>query len=289
MAEWLIEPLTYSFVLRGLAAGILAGVACAVLSAFIVWRGMAFVGDAMAHAILPGIVIAYLIGISLIIGALAAAVLTAAGIGVISRHGALKEDTAIGVMFTGFFALGILLLSRIRTFRDLAHILFGNILGVSLGDLVVMAVIVLLVLVVVILFYKELLVTSFDTSHAVVIGLSPSVVRYALLVLIALTVVAGIQAVGVVLVLALLITPAAAASLLAKRLPRIILLSVAFAVGSAIIGFYVSYYSDVSSGAAIVLTLSAIFLIAFILSPKRQRLVRRIRQGKSASSKQDEA
>ncbi len=278
MVEWLIEPLTYGFVARGLIAGILAGIACAVLSAFIVWRGMAFVGDAMAHAILPGIVVAYMLGISLIVGALAAAVLTATGIGVISRHGTMKEDTAIGVMFTGFFALGILLLSQIKAYRDLAHILFGNILGVGLGDLVVMAVIVLIVLAVVILFYKELLVTSFDTSHAVVIGLSPAVVRYALLVLIALTVVTGIQTVGVVLVLALLITPAAAASLLAKRLPRIIVLSVVFAVGSAVVGFYASYYTDVSSGAAIVLTLTAIFVVAFGFSPKRGRLIRRGRQ-----------
>lgn len=278
MVEWLIEPLTYGFVVRGLIAGILAGVACAVLSAFIVWRGMAFVGDAMAHAILPGIVVAYILGVSLILGALVAAVLTAAGIGVISRHGTMKEDTAIGVMFTGFFALGILLLGRIKAYRDLAHILFGNILGVGPGDLAVMAVIVLIVLAVVTLFYKELLVTSFDTSHAVAIGLSPSVVRYALLVLIALTVVAGIQTVGVVLVLALLITPAAAASLLAKRLPRIIVLSVAFAVGSAVVGFYASYYTDVSSGAAIVLTLTAIFIVAFVFSPKRGRLTRRAKQ-----------
>ena len=269
MVEWLIEPLTYGFVARGLIAGILAGIGCAVLSAFIVWRGMAFVGDAMAHAILPGIVVAYMLGISMILGALVAAVLTATGIGLISRHGTMKEDTAIGVMFTGFFALGILLLSQI---------LFGNILGVSLGDLVVMAIIVLIVLAVVMLFYKELLVTSFDASHAVVIGLSPAVARYALLVLIALTVVTGIQTVGVVLVLALLITPAAAASLLAKRLPRIIVLSVVFAVGSAVVGFYASYYTDVSSGAAIVLTLTAIFIVAFVFSPKRNRLVRRVRQ-----------
>jgi ABC-type Mn2+/Zn2+ transport system permease subunit len=180
-------------------------------------------------------------------------------------------------MFTGFFALGILMLSRIKAYRDLAHILFGNILGVDGGDLVVMAVIVLIVLVVVVLFYKELLVTSFDTSHAVAIGLSPAVVRYALLVLIALTVVTGIQTVGVVLVLALLRTPAGAASLLAKKLPRIIVLSVVFAVGSAVAGFYTSYYTDVSSGAAIVLTLTAIFIVAFLFSPKRGRLIRRIK------------
>jgi ABC-type Mn2+/Zn2+ transport system permease subunit len=268
MVEWLIEPLSYGFIVRGLAAAILAGISCAVLSAFIVWRGMAFVGDAMAHAILPGIVVAYFLGISLLVGALVAAVLTAVGIGVISRRGTLREDTAIGVMFTGFFALGILLLSRIKTFRDLAHILFGNVLGVSRGDLIVMGVIVLIISGAILAFYKELLVTSFDASHAVVMGLSPDVVRYGLLVLIALTVVAGVQTVGVVLVLSLLITPAAAASLLAKRLPRIIALSIVFAVGSAVVGFYASYYADVSSGAAVVLTLTATFVVAFLFSPR---------------------
>lgn len=275
MVEWLIEPFTYGFIVRGLAAAVLAGISCAILSAFIVWRGMAFVGDAMAHAILPGIVVAYFLGISLLAGALVAAVLTAVGIGVISRRGTLREDTAIGVMFTGFFALGILLLSRIKTFRDLAHILFGNVLGVSKIDLIVMAVIALIISGAVLAFYKEILVTSFDSSHAVVMGLSPGVVRYGLLLLIALTVVAGVQTVGVVLVLSLLITPAAAASLLAKRLPRIIVLSIAFAVGSAVVGFYASYYADVSSGAAVVLTLTAIFIVAFLFSPRRRRLRQR--------------
>ena len=277
MAEWLIEPLTYGFVLRGLAAGILAAISCAVLSAYIIWRGMAFVGDAMAHAILPGIVAAFMLGISLFAGALVAALLTAVGIGLISRRGNMKEDTAIGVMFTGFFALGILLLSRVTTFQDLSHILFGNILGVSPSDLLGMSAIALLVLAAVVGFYKELLVTSFDPSHSVVIGLSPVVVRYGLLFLIALTVVAGVQSVGVVLVLALLITPAAAASLLTKKLPRVIALSVVFAVISAVVGFYASYYADVSSGAAIVLILTLIFIAAFLFSPQRSRLIRRRR------------
>jgi ABC-type Mn2+/Zn2+ transport system permease subunit len=270
MVEWLTEPLTYSFIVRGLVAGVLAGMSCAVLSAFVVWRGMAFVGDAMAHAILPGIVVAFVLGVSLFAGAIVAALLAAVVIGVISRHETIKEDTAIGVMFTGFFALGILLLSRVTTYQDLAHILFGNVLGVGIGDLVGMAVIAAVVILAVALFYKELLVTSFDPSHAVVIGLSPELVRYGLLLLIALTVVAGIQTVGVVLVLALLITPAAAASLLATRLPRIIGLSVLFAVVSAVVGFYASYYADVASGAAIVLALSAVFVAAFLVSPRRR-------------------
>ena len=263
MVEWLIEPLTYGFIARGLVAAILTGVACAVLSAFVVWRGMSFVGDAIAHAILPGIVLAYITGTSLFFGALGMAILIAAGIGWLSRSGQMKEDTAIGVIFTGFFALGILMLSRVTSYQDLTHILFGNILGVSASDLTIMAVVMGIVLAVVFIFYKELLVTSFDPSHAIAIGLSPELVRYGLLLLIALTVVSAIQVVGVVLVLALLITPAAAASQLARHLPAIIGLSVLFAVISSLVGFYASYYFNVASGAAVVLSLTVIFLISF--------------------------
>ncbi len=272
MVEWLIEPLGYSFIVRGLIAGILAGTACAVLSAFIVWRGMAFIGDAMAHAILPGIVLAFMAGISLFVGALVAAILTAVGIGLLSRRGGMKEDTAIGVMFTGFFALGILLLSKVTSYQDLTHILFGDILGVARGDLIAMLAIMLIVIASVIFFYKELLVTSFDPGHSVAIGLSPELVRYGLLLLIALTVVAAIQVVGVVLVLALLVTPAAAASLLAKRLPQIIGLGMLFAVVSTVAGFYASYYADVASGSAIVLTLTVIFLAALVYQSIHRRV-----------------
>ena len=270
MIEWLLEPLQYSFVLRGLAAGILAGTACALLSAFIVWRGMAFVGDAIAHAILPGIVLAYLTGISMFIGALIAAVLNAIGIGYLSRRGELKEDTAIGVIYTGFFAFGILLLSKITSFQDLSHILFGNILGVATTDLWLMLFVLAIVFFVVIYFYKELLVTSFDPSHSVAIGLSPEVVRYGLLLLVALTVVAAIQSVGVIMVLALLVTPAASASQLARRLPVIMILSVVFSILSAFVGFYASYYANVASGAAIVLTLTLFFIITFIIGRIRK-------------------
>ena len=263
MVEWLIEPLAYGFIVRGLVAAILTGVACAVLSAFVVWRGMAFVGDAIAHAILPGIVVAFIAGISLFIGALVMAVVVAVGIGWLSRRGEVKEDTAIGVVFTGFFALGILMLSKVTSYQDLTHILFGDILGVGRDDLWIMLAILAVVLGAVFVFYKELLVTSFDPGHSVAIGLSPDLVRYGLLLLIALTVVAAIQVVGVVLVLALLITPAAAASLLVKRLPAIIGLGVVFAVVSAFVGFYASYYANVASGAAVVLSLTVIFIIAY--------------------------
>ncbi|GAB4478023.1 MAG: metal ABC transporter permease [Anaerolineae bacterium] len=277
MVAWLVEPLGYAFMQRGLAAGVLAAIACAVLSAYVVWRGMAFVGDAMAHAILPGIVVAFMQGVSLFVGALAAAVLTALGIGVLSRRGGLKEDTAIGVMFSGFFALGILLLSAVRSYQDLTHILFGDILGVSTTDLWLMLGVVVVVVVAVIAFYKELLVTSFDPGHSVAIGLSPELVRYGLLLLLALTIVTAIQAVGVVLVLALLVTPAAAASLLARRLPVIMALGALFAVVAAVTGLYASYYANIASGAAIVLTLTLIFVLAFVFAPG-QGLIRRVRR-----------
>ncbi len=263
MVHWLIEPLSYGFVVRGLVAGVLAGLACAGLSAFVVWRGMAFAGDALAHSILPGIVLAYVAGFSFFLGAIGAALVAVVGIGLISRHARLREDTAIGVMFVGLFAFGILLLSKVATFQDLSHVLFGNILGVSRTDVWAIVAVVAVVLAAVALFYKELLVTSFDPTHAVAIGLAPGLLRYGLLTMIALTTVVGVQTVGVVLVLALLVTPAAAASLLSRRMSRIMTLSTVFAVVSTLVGFYGSYYLDVASGPAIVLALTVFFVVAW--------------------------
>src|SRR5574341_949250 len=269
LLTWLLEPLTFTFIQRGLAAGVLVGVGCAVLGAFVVLRGMAFVGDAIAHTILPGIVIAFLLGGNLFLGALVAGVLTALGIGWFSREGQIAEDTAIGVMFSGLFALGILLLSRVQSYRDLTHILFGDILGVTPADLWITAGVTAFVLVMVWAFYKELVVTSFDPGHAAVIGLSPGTVRYGLLILLALTVVSGIQTVGVVMVAALLVTPAATASLLTRRLPLMMALAAALSILAALIGLYASYYADVASGAAIVLALTGFFLLAFLFAPGR--------------------
>lgn len=274
MAEWMsaiIEPLSYGFIVRGLLAGVLASAAGATLSAFVVWRGMAFAGDAIAHSILPGIVVAYLLGFSLFLGAVGAAVGAVIGIGLISRHGGLREDSAIGVMFAGLFALGILLMSRVATSQDLNHILFGNILGVSPADLYLMIVVVILAVGFVVLFYKELLVTSFDPAHSVAIGLSPGIIRYGLLGAIALTTVVGAQVVGVVLIVALLVTPAAAASLVSRRLSLIMGLSVAFSLFSTIAGFYASYYLDVASGPSIVLALSVIFIVCWAASAMVKR------------------
>ena len=270
--DFLIEPLQYSFMIRGLLGGLIAATACATLSAFVVWRGMSFMGDALAHSVLPGIVVAYMLGISLLWGALGAAAFVVVGIGIISSRGKLKEDTAIGVVFTGFFALGILMLSRVATFSDLSHILFGNILGVTRQDLFLMAVVTITVVVVTFFSYKEIVTASFDPAHATAIGLSPSLVRYIVLTMLALTTVVAIQTVGVVLVLALLVTPGAAASLVSRRLRNIIGLSLILAAAATIFGFYGSYYLDLSSGPSIVLALTIEFLICSVIGwMKRHR------------------
>jgi len=275
MTELFLEPLSYGFVLRGLAAGMLAALACALLSGFVVWRGMAFVGDALAHAILPGIVMAYVFGFSLFVGALGAAGLAVVLIGLISARRRLKEDTAIGIVFSGFFAFGVLLMSRITTYQDLGHILFGNILGVSSSDLLVMSGVVTVTVAALALSYKELLVASFDPAHSVAIGLSPTMIRYLLLFLLAMTTVVAIQTVGVILVLSLLVTPGAAASMISKRLRTIVVLSVAMSLTATVVGFYVSYYGDVASGPAIVLTLTLFFALAFGWSQTRNHRRRR--------------
>jgi len=271
MIEWFIEPLRYSFFLKGLLAGVMVAAACGVLSGFIVWRGMAFIGDALAHAILPGIVIAIMLGTHILIGALAAAVISVIAIGALTNHRGFKEDTAIGVIFSGAFALGILLMNQVAGFKDLSHILFGNILGVSGFDLIMIIAVALIVITLVILFYKELLVTSFDATHSMAIGLSPTLIHFGFLILVASTTVIATQTVGVVMVLALLVTPAATASLLVKELPKIILLSIGFSVLSIFVGFYASYYSDAPSGASIVIVLTAFFIIAFVWSKIREK------------------
>ena len=270
MVEWLLEPLQYGFFLRGLVSGLMTALVCGVLSGFIVWRGMAFIGDALAHAILPGIVLAVMLGFPLLLGALGAAFVSVIGIGALTSHRGLKEDSAIGVIFAGAFALGILLMGMVATFQDLNHVLFGNILGVSLGDLWIIAVIVLLS---VLLFYKELLVSSFDPIHATAIGLSPRQIHYGLLLLIAATTVIATQTVGVVLVMALLVTPAATASLLVRNFNRVVIVSVITALVSVIVGFYLSFYLNTASGASIVIVLTLLFLAAFVFSRIKHAVV----------------
>jgi manganese/iron transport system permease protein len=272
--NWLLAPFHYPFMQSAFLAALLVGTTCAVLGSYVVLRRMAFIGDAIAHTALPGIVIAYLKGFNLFAGALIAGLLTAMGIGWLSGREAVREDTAIGVLFTGMFALGILIISTTRSFRDFSTMLFGNILGVTSSDLILISIITAIVLAVLALFYKELELTSVDPSYSAVVGLRADWMRNVLLVLLALAVVTGIQAVGVILTSALLVTPAAAASLLTRNLFRMMLLSAVFAVSSGFIGLYVSFYADfanVSSGAAIVLTATGWFALAFVGNVMRKR------------------
>ncbi|MGC1375964.1 MAG: metal ABC transporter permease [Anaerolineales bacterium] len=262
--NFLLEPLTYAFMQRGLLAGTMVGILCAVIGTYVVLRGMAFLGDALAHAILPGVAIAYLFGGNLLLGALVAAVVVAVGIGYFSRQGTIKEDTAIGILFAAALSLGVAMISSIRTYAvDLSHILFGNVLGVSPTDLWLTAGLGLAVLLTVFLLYRPFMVISFDPVLAATLRLPTELLRNIMLILLAVTIVVSLQTVGVGLGAAMLVTPAATAYLLTKRLSSMMLVSAGLGALSSIVGLYISYYLNIVSGSAIVLTATAIFMIVF--------------------------
>jgi manganese/iron transport system permease protein len=285
MMSWFLAPLEYSFMQRGLLAALIVGVVCAVIGSYVVLRSMAYLGDALAHAILPGVAVAYLMGGSLTLGALVAAVLVALGIGALSRQGTIKEDTAIGILFAAALSLGVALISSIRSYAvDLSHILFGNVLGVSEQDLILTAALGAVILLTILLLYRPFLVLSFDPVLATTLRLPRELLRNLLLVLLALAIVVSLQTVGVGLVAAMLVTPAATAYLLARRLPAMMALAALFGALSSVVGMYASYYLNVASGAAIVLTATAFFLLAFFLAPRKGLLwgwVRRLRRSDS--------
>jgi manganese/iron transport system permease protein len=275
--ELILEPLGYAFMTRGLIAAIIVGVVCAVLGTYIVLRGMALFGNALAHAILPGVAVGYLIGGNsqgwLFGGGLVAGILTAIGIGAISKGG-IKQDTAIGVIFTGMFALGIALISTVRSYTvDLTHFLFGDVLGVSNGDLWLIAIFGAIVILTILAFYKEFLVLSFDPVLAQTLRLPTTFLTYLLLILIAITIVLSLQTVGIALMSAMLVTPAASAYLLTRRLPVMMVLAALFGAVSAVSGLYLSFYVNVASGPAIVLTCTTLFILSFLVSPHKTVLM----------------
>jgi manganese/iron transport system permease protein len=269
----LLEPLRYEFMVRAFAASILVGVLCAVMGTYVVLRGMAFLGDALAHAILPGVAVAYLLQGNLLVGALAAAIVVALSIGLFTRQGTIKEDTAIGILFAAALSLGVALISSIKTYAvDLSHILFGNVLGVSTQDLWLMGALGLLILLTVVLLFKPFLVISFDPVLAATMRLPANLLRLLMLILLALTVVVSLQTVGVGLAAAMLVTPAATAYLLTRRMVQMMIVSAALGALSSVVGLYLSYYINVVSGAAIVLTATVFFMLAFLFGPRRGRL-----------------
>lgn len=269
MMSFFLDPFTYAFMQRGLAAAVLVGIVCAVVGTYVVLRGMAFFGDALAHTILPGVALGYLVSggarDSLFWWALGTAVVAALGIGAISKNSPIKEDTAIGVIFAGMFALGIALISTVRSYAvDLSHFLFGDVLGVSNESLWLTLAFGVAVLLVVAAFYKEFLTLAFDPILAVTLRLPVSLLENLLLALIAVTIAVSLQTVGVALMVAMLVTPAATAYLLTHRLPVMMGLAALFASLAGLIGLYLSYYLSIASGAAIVLTATAQFLLVFL-------------------------
>jgi manganese/iron transport system permease protein len=273
VVDLLTQPLGYPFMIRGLLASVMVGTLCAVVGTYVVLRGMAFFGDALAHAILPGVAIAYLLGANLLLGALALGLVTAVGIGYVSRRGQVKEDTAIGVFFAASLALGVAILSTVQSYSvDLTHILFGDVLGVSTTDLWLTAGLGLAVSLTVFLLYKELLVISFDPVLAATLRLPLTGLHYLLLLLIAVTIVVSLQTVGVALMVAMLVTPAATAYLLTRRLWHMMIVGAVIGAASSVAGLYLSFYVNVASGAAVVLVATALFVLAFLFAPGRGAL-----------------
>jgi manganese/iron transport system permease protein len=261
--------------IRGLAAAVLAGIVCAVVGTYVVLRGMAFFGDALAHTILPGVAVGYLVSGGsrepLFWWALGTSVLASLGIGAITHNARIKEDTAIGIIFAGMFALGIAIISTVRSYAvDLSHFLFGDVLGVSSRGLLLIGIFGALVVLVILAFYKEFLTISFDPVLAQTLRLPVRRLNNLLLALIAVTVAVAMQTVGVALMVAMLVTPAATASLLTRRLPSMMVIAAVIASVSGVVGLYVSYYLGITSGSAIVLTATLFFLVAFLVKRARR-------------------
>jgi manganese/iron transport system permease protein len=259
----ILEPLTFAFFVRALVAAIVVGVVCAVVGSYMVLRGLAFMGDALSHSAFPGVVVAYLLKGPFYLGAAVAAVGTALAIGWVTRDGRLRSDTAIGVLFAGMFALGVFLFSRIPNYvGDLFGFLFGEILGISEGDLIALTILAGIVIGAVGLLRKELLYSTFDPLGAAAAGLPVGRLDYLLLAVIALTIVVSLQSVGIILVVAMLVTPAAIGQLVATSFGRLVMIAIGIGVVAPIIGLYLSYWLDAATGATIVLVETAAFVVA---------------------------
>lgn len=259
----------YNFLQSALMAAIMVGIMSGIIGSFIILRGMSLMGDALSHSVLPGVAVAYMLGINIMIGATVFGVVAAVLIGFVASHSKLKNDTSIGVVFSAFFALGFILISMAQSSTNLHHILFGNVLAVSDSDLIETFIVLAVVIIFVMLFFKELQITSFDNTFAKSYGLNTSVIHYGLMIVLTLVTVSALQTVGIILVVAMLITPAATAFLWTNRLVNMLFLSSGFGAVSSFIGLYLSYTMNWASGPAIVLVAAIIFLISFVVAPKQ--------------------
>lgn len=282
-SDFIDALVNYQFMQHALVTSVAVGVFCGVVGSFIVLRGMALMGDAISHAVLPGVAISYMLGINLFYGAIVTGLLTAVGIGYVSQNSRIKNDPAIGIVFSAAFALGVILIAQAQSATNLNNILFGNVLTVRAADMWTTLGVGVAVLVLVFVFYKELLVSSFDPTMAAAYGLPTRAIHYMLMVMLTLVTVAALQTVGVVLVVAMLVTPAATAYLLTDRLSTMLWLAALCGVVSAVVGLYFSFIHDLTSGAVIVLVASTLFALAFAFSPKHGVLWRRLRSARRSS------
>ncbi|MDM5321459.1 metal ABC transporter permease [Bacillus altitudinis] len=287
--EFLTGLFEYAFLQKALFTSVMVGIICGVIGCFIILRGMALMGDAISHAVLPGVAISYMLGINFFFGAVLTGVLTAIGIGYVSQNSRIKNDSAIGIVFTAFFSIGIILITFLKSSSDLYHILFGNVLAVRSSDMWITLGIGIFILLAVIVFYKELLISSFDPVISSVYGLPNRMIHYFLMTLLTLVTVASLQTVGIILVVAMLITPAATAYLLTDRLCIMIYLSAFFGAVSAVVGLWLSFTYNLSSGASIVLVATILFGSAFILSPKQGILWRSLQSKRKRTQLKKEA
>ena len=266
--DWLLDPLTHDFMRRALMVSALVGGVCGLLSCYMTLKGWALMGDAVSHAVMPGVVVAYALGLPFSLGAFVFGVGSVALIGFVKQKSRIKEDTVIGLVFTGFFALGLVLVSKIKSNIDLMQILFGSPLGISRSDVNQTLIISFIVISILLIFRKDLMLYCFDAKHARSIGINTGILHYLLLTLLSLSAVVGLQTVGIILVVAMLITPGATAYLLTDRFDMMTLLAVISSSFSSILGVYISYWSDIETGGSIVLVQTLIFLIAFLFAPR---------------------
>lgn len=281
--DHLLDPFQYGFMLKAMAMAALIGVTCAILSCYLVLKGWSLMGDAVSHAVLPGIVLAYIVGLPLAVGAFAAGLLCAGGTGWVTNHSRIKEDTVMGVVFTGLFALGLVMMTKITTDIHLNHILFGSLLGIETTDMIQAIVAASLTLVAIGIFRKDILLYLFDANQARAVGLNTTFLHYLLLSLLSLTIVAALQAVGIILTVAMLIVPGCIGLLLSDRFGPMLLIAAGAAMFSAVAGTYISFFLNGETGSCIVLTQASILLLAALFGPKYGILFRRLAQRRAAA------
>lgn len=272
--QWFVAPLQHEFMVKAILVSALVGLVCSALSCYMTLKGWALMGDAVSHAVMPGVVIAYVLNIPLAVGAFVFGVGSVIAIGFIKAKTRVKEDTVIGLVFTGFFAFGLVLISKVKSSIDLTHILFGNVLGISDADIIQTVIIGVITLVTLAILRKDLVLFCFDSTHARSIGLNITFLYYVLLSLLSLTAVAGLQTVGIILVVAMLVTPGATAYLLSDNFDHMTLIAIATGVFSSVMGTYISYHIDGSTGGCIVVLQTLLFVLAMIFAPKYGLLVR---------------